>query len=310
VSEPPSHEEIRRRWAKTYGAQSLPRPKRRGPIVITVVIAIIVLGGAALFLRNALGNTPITTPAAGPTGAEHVSQFDPAKPYANTPAASWGDAADGIALPAPVAVGDFSAQQVGSAEAAAKQVLVAGHLDNRVLVDHDPSTFLSLFAPTMQTHIRHDINNPATPDYGGMLTLLAPGYRLLPVPIKVDGSMTPQLNAAGNLVIHANYVFAYPFAPADPGTIDYAWQVVAVVHVQADLETVAGSRYAAADRGVWLSDSSAYVASESCSAAAKGFLGPAYSDQAAPGASTGAQNPDAYFDPGHTMKIQDTCDNK
>lgn len=307
MSEPPSHDEIRRRWAATYGAQSPSRPKRRGPIVITVVIAIIVLGGAALFLRNALGDTPITPPAAGPTGVEHVSQFDPAKPYANTPAANWGE---GIVLPAPTPIGGFSAQQVGSAEAVARQVLVAGHLDNRVLVDHDPSTFLSLFAPTMQIHIRHDINNPATPDYGGMLTLLAPGYRLLPVPIKVDGTMTPQLNAAGNLVIHANYVFAYPFAPADPGTIDYAWQVVAVVHIQADLETVAGSRYAAADLGVWLSDSSAYVASESCSAAAKGFLGPAYSDEAEPGASTGAENPDAYFDPGHAMKIQDTCDNK
>ena len=70
------------------------------------------------------------------------TQFDPAKPYANTPAANWGNGADGITLPTPVAVGDFSAQQVGAAEAAAKQVLVAGHLDNQVLVDHDPSAFL------------------------------------------------------------------------------------------------------------------------------------------------------------------------
>ncbi|HEY4459545.1 MAG TPA: hypothetical protein VGN81_34855 [Pseudonocardiaceae bacterium] len=275
--------------------------ERRGPIVITVMIAIIVLGGAALFLRNALGNAPITPPA-----AQHVS-FDPAKPYANTPAATWSD---GIALPTPVSVGNFSAQQVGTAEAAARQVLVAGHLDNRVLVDHDPSTFLSLFAPNMQTHIRHDINNPATPDYGGMLTLLMSGYHLLPVPIKVDGNMTPRVNAAGNLVIHTNYVFAYPFAPADPSTIDYAWQVVAVVHVQADLENVTGSRYAAADLGLWVSNASAYVASESCSAADKGFLAPAYSDEAAPGASANAENPDAFYDPNHAMKIQATCDNK
>ena len=274
---------------------------------MTVAIAIIVLGGVALFLRNALGDAPITPATAKPTGPEHVSQFDPAKPYANTPAATW---ADTITLPAPTPVGAFSAQQVGAAEAVAKQVLAAGHLDNRVLVDHDPSTFLSLFAPSMQTHIRHDINDPATPDYGGMLTLLAPGYRLLPVPIKVNGSMTPRVNAAGNLVIHTNYVFAYAFAPADPGTIDYAWQVVSVVHVQYDLEDVTSSRYQSADRGLWVSSTSAYVASESCTAAAKGFLAPAYSDQAAPGTSADTQNPDAYFEPTHAMRIQDTCDNK
>lgn len=279
------------------------RPRRRAPIIVTVVIAVIALGGAALFLRNALGDTPVTPPAAGPAGAGQLS-FDPARPYANTPAATWSD---GVTLPAPAPVGEFSAQQVGTAEAAARQVLVAGHLDDRVLLDHDPSTFISLFAPTMQTQIRHDINDPATPDYGGMLTLLASGYRLLPVPIKVDGSMTPQVDTAGNLVIHTNYVFAYPFAPADPSAIEYAWQVVAVVHVQADLETVAGSRYAAPDRGLWIANTSAYVANESCAASAKGFLAPAYSDEPAPGAPTDTENPDAYFDPGHTMNIQSTC---
>jgi hypothetical protein len=260
-----------------------------------VIVVIIVLGGGFLVLRIQLD------------GGDKVSQFDPAKPYATTPAAHWGNGADGIALPTPVPVGGFSAQQVGSAEAAAKQVLVAGHLDNRELLQHDPSAFLALLAPTMQTTVRRDITNSGSPDYGGALTLLMPGYHLLPVPIKVSGGMTPQVGQDGNLVVHTNYVFAYPFAPVDPSAIQYAWQVVAVVHAQVDVETVAGARYVAADLGLWLRNASGYFADESCSAFDKGFLAPEYSDTSSAGQPTDTENPDAYFDPDHSITLNTTC---
>ena len=304
MSEPPSHDEIRRRWAETYGDQALAEPQRgRGRIYLAVIIVVIVLGGGWLFLRNALGGTPAPASAQ----AQQAGSFDPAKPYANTPAARWGDGADGIVLPAPVPVGGYSAQQVGAAEAAAKQVLIAGHLDNQELVDHDPSAFLALLAPTMQTDVRRDITDSGSPDYGDALTLLMPGYHLLPVPIKVNGSMTPQLAADGNLVIHLNYVFAYPFAPSDPSTIQYAWQDVAVARTQVDVETVAGPRYGAADHGLWLRNATGYLADQSCAASDQGFLAPAYSDQPAPGQPTDPEDPNAYFDPDHTLKLNVTC---
>lgn len=308
MTEPPSHDEIRRRWAETYG-ESAPPPRRRGGgrRVVLLIIVLIVLGGGYLVLRDHFGPAPDIDTGSAPQ-PEQIAQFDPAKPYSNTPAASWADGADGIVEPTPVAVGQFTAVQVGEAQAAAKQLLITGHLDNRMLVDHDPSAFLALLAPTMQSRVRAEIAGTDR-DYGGALTLLAPGYHLLPVPIKVDGSMTPQVNQDGNLVIHVNYVFAFPFAPVDPNSIQYAWETVAVQHTQFDVETIAGNRYVAADQGLWLMNTSGYTANESCSAADQGYLGPAYSDQAAPGAASATEDPNALFAPEHPMNIPDTCDN-
>jgi hypothetical protein len=70
-----------------------------------------------------------------------------------------------------------------------------------------------LLAPGVRKDVRKDLNGPAR----GVVTMLAPGFHLLPAPIKVNGTMSVDTNHQGDLVVHANYVFAYPFAPSKPG---------------------------------------------------------------------------------------------
>jgi hypothetical protein len=226
-------------------------------------------------------------------------------PYGSTPAADWSDGAAGIVLPAPAAVGSWSRAQVKAAETKVKQALVASHLDNRMLVDHDPSTVLALLAPTMRADVRTHLTKDTDHDYGGTVSELAAGYHLLPVPIKVNGSMSPGTGEHGNLVIHTNYVFAFPFAPTSPLALRDAWQTVAVQHVQVDFEIVTGSRYRTADQGIWLEKTSSYYADIGCAQSDRGYLAPAYTNGLIAGGDN--ENPADMFDPQHTMNIQNTC---
>lgn len=82
MDKPPSHEEIRRRWADTYGEESLPPTQRRSgrrPLYVTVLVLVALVAGW-LVLRGQLGGgTPTSVPTVQ-TGTDHVDQFDPAKP--------------------------------------------------------------------------------------------------------------------------------------------------------------------------------------------------------------------------------------
>ncbi|HEX4225856.1 MAG TPA: hypothetical protein VHZ97_26060, partial [Pseudonocardiaceae bacterium] len=275
------------------------------PVYVTALVLIALVAGW-LVLRGQLGgSTPSTLPA-GHTGVDQVDQFDPAKPYANTPAAAWADGADGIVLPAPAAVGAFSARQVGTAETQVKQILVAEHLDNRMLVQHDAGNLLPLLAPNMQTHLRGKLSNPANHDDSGVVSQLMPGFQLLPVPIKVDGSMSAQVSDKGELVVHTNYVFAFPFVPSDPSSIQASWQVVAVQHVQEEFDVVSGANYVPADHGIWLGATQSYDSSIDCAASNQGYLAPAYANPPDFGGA-GADDPNADYDPSHAMTIPDTC---
>jgi hypothetical protein len=300
----PGHDDIRRRWAETYGDVAPSRTRRRGRGAGAVVVVVIALVGVWFWLRPQADQTPPALP--GPvTTSTPVPLFDPAHPYGQTPAARWADGPAGIVLPAPAAIGSYSAHQVGAAEAKVKQVLIAGHLDHRMLVNHDPSTFLSLLAPDARTDARTQLTRAGHHDYGGGVTELAPGYHLLNVPIKVDGSMSPRIGEHGNLVVHTNYVFAFPFAPTTPLALRDAWETVAVQHVQIDFEIVTNPRYRTADRGVWLEKINSYDADIGCAAAQQGYLAPEFTNSAITGGST--EDPSAMFDPNHPMKIADTC---
>lgn len=206
----PGHDEIKRRWAETYGlGESAPerRPRRLRGFGVLAVVLLGVVGGV-YWLHGKAGPPP------APASSHTVARFDPAHPYANTPAVDWADGADGIVLSAPAAIGSWSTQQVSAAENTVKQVLIASHLDDRMLVHHDTSRFLSLLAPAVQTDVRAQLSHPANRDYGGVVSMIMSGYHLLPVPIKVDGVMSTRLGDHGNLFVHTNYVFVFPFAPA------------------------------------------------------------------------------------------------
>jgi hypothetical protein len=248
---------------------------------------------------------PATGTATSPSTTASTPAVDLTRPFATTPAANWGDGPDGIALPAAAPVGGHPAAEVANGYALVKQALIAAHLDQKMLISHDPSTYLALLAPATRATERTAITASADPDEGGEVSLFAAGFHLLPVPIKVSGTMTASTDNRGLLVVHANYVYAYPFAPTDRTTVTEAWQIVAVQHVAEDFTVVSGHTYRPSDRGLWVTSSQSYDESIACTASKHGYLAPAYSEPQ--DGVHGDNDPNAYFDPKHDLNINTTC---
>jgi hypothetical protein len=265
---------------------------------ITLVVAAIAVGLA--IVGNVRGSeTPTTTAATGGT------PLDLTQPFAGTPAFDWPDGADGISLPVATPVGPHSAPQVAAATTVVKKALIAAHLDNRMLINHDPSAYLALLAPNARDREQAALSGAAIAGDGGEATMIATGFTLLPIPVKVDGAMTVDTDLDGALVVHANYVFAFPFAPAESASITQSGQIVAVQHVREDFTVVTSADYAPADQGLWPTRSQSYYESMACGPSRQGFLAPAYSQPYVGPAQTAG--PESFFDPDHPITITATC---
>jgi hypothetical protein len=282
------------------------RAPRRG-LFLTLCMAVLLLAiaiGTQPWRREASGAFGTTAPP--PTkGITDTTPLDLTQPFAGTPAATWANGLDGIQLPRAQAIDGYRAGQVADALARVKQVLVAAHLDPLMLLDHDPSVYLALLAPNTRVHQRAAISTSSSPDEGGEITLVERGFHLLAVPIKVRGSMTVSTDRHGMRVVHTNYVFAFPFAPANGAKITNPWQIDAVQHVAEDFTLLSGAAYGAGDRGLWITASHSYYESIACGPSKHGYLAPAYSE---PGSDANAAgNPNGYYDPNHPLDITATC---
>ena len=316
-AEQASQNEQQQGW-RTWEPAPPPRPRRRFRAAWgwSIGLTVLILGGTFLWGRfgdhggsaTAGGVVPLSAsqPTNTVTTEQKDAQLDLNQPFAGTPAAGWGDGANGIVLPAPVAVGKWSAAQVGAAEQQVKQVLIAGNLDNRMLVNHDPSGYLALLAPDARTYEQRLLNDPSYRD-ANRVTQLAPGFHLLPAPIKVNGSMSAATNKDGQILIHTNYVFAYPFAPAKPATIRDSWEIVAIHHIQDDFVVRQSGISRQEDRGVWPDESQSYFAQMDCKSLDQGYLAPAYLDEQLSTGDDDTEDPDTYFDPSHPMAISHGC---
>ncbi|REH42742.1 hypothetical protein BCF44_110239 [Kutzneria buriramensis] len=273
------------------------RPRKPGPRLSRLVIpTVLVAFAGALFLLYRVGSVPLpdaaptTAPAPPPTSArpdpttiESTGHVDLTHPFADTPAANW---ATTIPVPAATAVGGFTAAQVTAAYQAVQRTSTESRLDPQVTVHHDTAPFIA----TLATGVK-------LPDANGWVTKIADGYQLLPVPPRVDGSMTSSVDDRGRLVVHTNFVYVYAFQPASheaPGT---PWDIVSVVHENAD--------YTMVDGKPWPSNSKAYFYSMNCDLARQDQLAPQYSGSGAGGTST--EKPEAYFDPKHPIDVGQGC---
>lgn len=271
-------------------------PRRRLPITLVVIAVVLVFGVSAH--AGHIGS-------AGPTRAVAGAPLDLTHPFANTPAANWPDGTAGIQPPAATPVGGHRAAEVADALDRARQALTAAHLDTRMLVNHDPTDYLALLAVNVRGPEQAALTGAGPARDGGEVTMIATGFTLLPIPVKVSGGMSVSTDQHDQLVVHANYVFAYPFAPADSSSITVPGQIVAVQHVQEDFTVVRGTNYAAGDRGLWPTKSASYYESMACGASERGYLAPEYSEPHT--GRTPAEDPDAYYAPSHPMTIAVTC---
>lgn len=254
------------------------------------------------------GAIPVGTAAAAPTPTSRQhGQLNLNAPFANTPAAGWADGQDGIHLPAPSAVGRWSAKTVASAESSVKQTLVSAHLDPALLFNHDPGAYLATLAPDARADEQNRLNAPNDRD-NGAVSMIASGFHLLPAPIKVDGSMSPGTDPkTGDLVIHTNYVYAFAFDPGQARNVSQPYQIIVVQHVAEDFTEVSGSHIAAGDRGLWVTSAHSYLDQMSCTAFDQGYIAPTYADNPRIGAPTDTEDPDALYAPSHPVDIPNTC---
>lgn len=293
----------RRHLRKAWGEQFIPRRRVSAQRAGSVLFAVAMVG-AMIVIAWHPWSTQDVLPWIGPRA--HTSEpapVDLTRPFTTTPAAGWADGAAGIEPPAATPVGPYSAAQVADAMNTVKQALIAGHLDNRALVDHEPSGYLAFFAPDARAQ---DSARLTGPDNDGELTLLAPGFHLLPVPIKVNGTMSTSADAGGYLVIHANYVLAYAFVPHDPAVTTDARQMVVVEHFNQDFDVVVSGP--PADQGLWLGSFRPYIADTACNAAKQGLIAPAYSDpNPNPVPSAAPTEDDNLYDPNHGMQLPNRC---
>ena len=285
---------------------------------VTAVLGLLILVGLFV-LVNRVSDQNTSAPAqpqgAIPVGSAHAaptptsrqhSQLNLNAPFTDTPAASWADGATGIQLPTPAAVGRWSVGEVTDAEAAVKQTLVDAHLSPAMLVNHDATAYLADLAPNARSAEQTRLSTPNSHD-NGAVSMLAGGFHLLSTPIKVDGTMTADTDpSTGALVIHTNYVFAFPFDPGRASTVSQPWQIIAVQHVAEDFTVLLGSHYHPADRGVWPTAAHSYLDQINCAVSNQGYIAPAFSDNdAATPSPTG--DPDALYAPTHSLTIANSC---
>lgn len=207
---------------RTLREQRLRRLQRGFRRAVVGLIVLLLVGGGVLAVKGVLSGRPGRAAArpqsyptdAVPTGVSATSSPSPAPsasatgdgPFAGTPAASFPVGAAGITLPPAKATGAWTAGQVAADLAHVKAALIASHLDHRMLVGHDPSTFLALLASHNRTAIAKDIQAGGA---GITAVRIAPSAHLASDPPRVSGRTTYRATTVDHvsaLEVITNYV--------------------------------------------------------------------------------------------------------
>jgi len=272
------------------------RPRRPGPRWSRLVIpGVLILFCGALIVFYRVGSVELpdsapttaarpTTASPDPTTAESSGHVDLARPFAATPAADWPTE---VPVPAAKATGRFGAAQVTAAYQAVQRTTTEARLDPEIIVHHDNDPYLATLTPGVKL-----------PDPGSRVTRIADGYQLLPVPPRVSGDMTSSVDERGELVVHANFVYAYAFEPPSHLAPSTPWDIVSVIHENAD--------YLIVDGKPWPSTEKSYFYSINCDLLQQGLLGPGFSGRGTT-PRPDAESPQAYYDPKHPVTGPDSC---
>jgi hypothetical protein len=140
------------------------------------------------------------------------------RPFAGSPAESWGNGADAIVLPAAARYGVSSKTAVATALRQAKDFLVDANLDPAVLAGGRPDKALALIDPAGSglADIRGSLARPSSKhDPADLFSRFAPAEaRLVGNVVKVRGRMTLSKGNMGGVRIDADYTFVYPLREA------------------------------------------------------------------------------------------------
>ncbi|MFF5290377.1 hypothetical protein [Paractinoplanes globisporus] len=267
----------------------------RHPVLYTVlVVAALILVACRLspMLRHLSWSAPATPASTGPAARPVVSVRG--GPFDNTVAVHYAIGKAGIVLPAAKAVDGFSASYVDAGLKKVRGALIAGRLDERMLVRHDTSGFAALLAPFQRTWAR-DMR------LGAVTTWIDPAVKLDPkYPPRVSGTVTYAVVAyegRRHLQITTNFVWAYGFRTGEPP--------YAAVHDTTRWEFFEDPLLPRDQWGLFVADMDYYLYAVDCAASENELLSP---DQH-PRVDTvhDPERPDAYLSPDHPMQVRDGC---
>ncbi|GGN62550.1 hypothetical protein GCM10010112_20860 [Actinoplanes lobatus] len=269
-----------------------------GCAVVVVVLLMKVIGnaGPAEPVAEAAAPTQSVPPGVSVTTTRSAA---PSGPFEGTPAESYPKGAGGITLPAAKAVTGFSAAEVKAALNDVRDAMIAGRLDHRMIVDHDPATFLDMLAPNAADHWRKQFQQGRS---ASVATWIDPAVRLdgKEQP-RVSGRVTyssEKIDGLRTLRITTNFIWVYAFEGGGDTPI-------AAAHDEIRWEFPRTENLRKADKGMWIGETQSYMAWMDCAASEKGLL--------RPGTATSAPTPATSEEPGailradHPLDITGTC---
>jgi hypothetical protein len=262
------------------------RRSSRGRVVGIVVVLLVVLAAAVFTIVR--GSLLSAAPAPRPTD-----------PFAGTPAASFASGADAIVLPAAADVPGFTTDEVTADLQTVKSALVAGRLDQTMLVKHDRTTFDALFS-TYGKGLLDQFAQAKTLTI--VATQIADGHTLTADPIRFSGQVTfsgkTLENGIRTLVVHTAYVWVYPFS----GDLERTGDHLVTVRDSVDWIFPEKAEVDPDYVGMYVGDTSQYVASGvDCTLIAQGWVALGQPVQVAPNV-TGA---DEVFNPAGSWDVPD-----
>jgi hypothetical protein len=265
--------------------------RRNGLIVAGVVVVLAVAVPLVRFGLSAKeGGEPV---AAYPTQSvpDGLSAVTTASAAPTDPVALAG-----ITLPPAKAVTGFTATQVGAALKQVRAAMIAGRLEQGMLVGHRPAPFLALLAPNNRPGIGKWFTARTE---APVATWIDPAVRLDPAEQpRVSGRVTyasAKVDGIRTLRITTNFIWVYAFTGAE--------HPLAAEHDQIRWEFPSTRNLRAGDRGMWLMDARSYSALVDCAAGAKGLLAPTRPGEG----STSAEDPEKLLAADHGLDIDDDC---
>lgn len=280
-------------WSKREERSALrrarpPRPRPGAAFLRRHRVKVISIGGVLALLVAGV----VLISGVDRSATADGSGIDLDRPFQGTPAAEWPEGAAGIVAPDPVALGEYTAEEVAAAYAAVRQLLITARLDRTVIVEHNVEPYVRQLAPL------------ALMPEAGLVTRIADDFRLLPAEPRVRGRMTTELGQHGALVVRTDYVVAYAFDAAEPDRLVGPMDLVAVERLATDV-TVHDERWPATERGLWPIPVASFVYSAACTAGKNGVLAPAYSERVV--TDRDADGGEAVFDPNQPMPTTSNC---
>jgi hypothetical protein len=284
-----------------------PRKPRTGLIVGLAaggVALVLCLGGLAVAGTRLLDeDDPADPPATNVADPGNPSADPPnANPFADTPAANFASGAEGIELPEPTAVGEFSAEQVSDMLDQVREALIATRLDEAMLFDHNPDPFIDAMAQDNQEGLRGAFDDG---EFGYFATQIADGAELAVPEPRVDGTMTFEatVDEGGFNVIEVvtKFVWAYAFVlPSDDPDLDG----IVVVRDELVWQVADPGEVNDSSQGLWLWDGEGYASGIDCEQFEQSLLAP--QTELSFGGGEGPDEGEVY-DPEGSLDLPDTC---